>query len=235
MVRQMNNFVQKPGFYFRAALCIIIPAVVARLIAILSLGMTVDSGASETVLFAARHGYLLFFFFSNAAALTLISVAIYTAGTKCAARIMGIFILCLGVDVTVKFFAEGYGSGVKISDYDAILSAVTYISDFLIAVAIAFGVWIVSSAFFRVYKSRDHSRKYSLKSAVNAAILMNFSVPFVKLMVKSVAGLFDANRQPTVTAIGDAVYEAVEILVFYAVIAFIGSRITLAICTKRDF
>ena len=232
MIRLLNNDVQKSRFYIRALLCILVPAVIGRGAAVMSLFMT---NVTETASALLHWTFLAFWCLSNAAALTLIAAAIYTGGKKCAVRIMVIFIVCRGADAAAAFAAEGIASEEQISDYETILSVVSAFSDFIVAVSVAFGVWIIAAAFYRVWIAKDRSRKYSLRSAVNTAILLNFSVPFVRLLVRTALRIISPDIQPTVTGIGAVVSEGVEIFVFYAIIAFAGSRIALAICTKREF
>ena len=228
--------VQQPGFYIRAAMCIFIPAALARAFAFLRLYLDSFEDVSPVALYCVRWAYLLFLCFSDAAALTLIAVAIYTSGRKCAASVTSLFVLCRSADAVCQFFVSGPdGANAGLSEYDSILSAVSQISELLVIIAVAFGVWILSAAFFRTNKAREYSRKYSLKSSVNAAILLYFAVPFVRLLVRFSAQVIAADWQLSVTAIRTFVYEAVEILVFYAVFAFIGSRIALAVSIKRDF
>ena len=237
MIVPLNKIIQAPGFYIRAALCIFVSAAVGCGLEVLEMCISKTESDYQASFLFIHWGALAFVCISGAAALTLIAVAIYTKGTKCAARVTGIYAVCLVVDAAVKYFTARARDGRVLSGrsgYDAILSIVSYISDFLVAVAIAFGVWIVSAAFLRVYKAREGSRSYSLYSAVNAAILLYFAVPFVRLIVKGAAELVSVNWRPSVTVIRSLVYEGVEICICYAIIAFIGSRITLAICTRKE-
>ena len=179
--------------------------------------------------------FALFVALTIASAYTLIVASIFTKGKKSAALITAVYALCRCTGEVIEFVHERWlNEEGLISDSDRILSGVSHISEFFIAVALAFCVWIMSSAFFRLYKSSDKKRKYEVKSAVNSAILFEFIVSFLRMLVRSGAGLFSGETL-SVDAISTVISGAVETVVFFAILAFICSRIVLFICTKREF
>lgn len=238
MIKQQNCIQTAPRFYLRAFLCIIIPTIVSRCLSVAQLCCSGSACASEVGVMLLRWGSIAFLCLSIAAAYTLIAAAIYALGSKGAACIMFFYALRCFFDSAAKFFTENLYSGQAVaerSDYDSILSVVTLLSEFFASVALAFGVWIMTSAFCRMYRARDCSRKYTLKSAVNAAILLQFAVPFLRMLVRFFSGFIRENRTPSLSMLRSLVRDGLEIVVFYAIIAFIGSRIVLAICTRREF
>ncbi len=238
MVRQPNSVRTSSRFFLRAFLCIMVPGIVSRAFYAACLFCSRSATVTESCEMFLRWGGLAFFCVSTAAAYTLITLAIYTSGTKSASCIMGFYALKCLLDSACQFFTDGMGLGpdaAERSDYDAILSGVSLLSEFFAAVALAFGVWIMTSAFYRMYKSHDCSRKYSLKSAVNFAVLVQFAVPFLKMLVRAFTSFVRANWVPTLSALRSMVYDGLEIVVFYAIIAFISSRAVLALCTEKDF
>lgn len=236
---RQQNCVQVPQrFYLRAILCIFVPFLVSRCFYIARVCCSGSVYATETGLTLLRWCSIAFLCLSTAAAYTLITVAIYALGPKGAACITGICALRCLLDSLTQFFAESLNFGSaseQLSDYDMIMSWVTLLSEFFASVALAFGVWIMASAFYRMYKSRDCSRKYSLKNAVNGAVMVHFAVPFCRMLVRGFMGLVRENWTPSLSMMRSIVYEGLEIVVFYAIIAFVGSRVVLAVCTEREF
>lgn len=238
MVRQSNSIQTASRFYLRAFLCIIIPGIVSRAFYIGCLCFSRSAYASDTGEMLLRWGGLGFFCVSTAAAYTLIALAIYTSGAKGAAYITGFYALRCLLDTAAQFFTETLNLETVSpgrSDYDAILSKVTLLSELFASVALAFGVWIMASAFYRLYRSRDCSRKYSLKSAVNLAILLQFAVPFLRMLVRAFTAFVRSDWTPSISALRAMAHDGLEIVVFYAIIAFISSRAVLALCVKKDF
>ena len=233
MVNLLNSFKAKPKFYLRAILCIVVPFSVGTALSLIVMYAGDESGFGVTAL---QWTYRAFYALEIAAAYTLIVAAIYTKGPKSAAKITAVYALCRFVGELLEYLHERWlpenGAGLE---YDRIMSGVSHISEFFAAVSLAFGVWIMSAAFLKLYKTNEGKRKYAVKSAVNFAILFEFAVSFTRLIVRSGFDLFRADLTPPVDTIRVFVYEAVETIVFFAIIAFIGSRIALFVCTEREF
>ena len=235
VVNLLTSVKAKPRFFLRAILCIAVPFGVSCALDLLLMAAKRGGSAGFGVTFL-EWAYSSFYALTVAAGYTLIVAAIYTKGQKSAAKIMLFYALCRFTGEMLEHLRENWSAtGEAVSDYDRIMSGVAHLSEFFAAVALAFGVWIMSSAFLRLYKTRDGKRKYALRSGVNFAILFEFTVAFARLIVRSGAGLFGSGLGLSVNAISTFVYEAVEAVVAYAIIAFIGSRIVLYVCTEREF
>ena len=235
MVNLLTKVEAKPRFFFRAILCIVVPFALSTALdaAIFRFGASADGSFGAILL---NWAYKSFYALTVSAAYTLIVAAIYTKGPKSAAKITLVYALCRLLGEAQEYLLELRSeSGASLSDYDRIMSGVSHISEFFAAVSLAFGVWIMSSAFLRLYKTREGKRKYAVRSAVNFAILFEFIVSFARLVVRSGVDLFRADVAPSVDSIRAFVYDAVGTVVFFAIIAFVGSRIVLFICTDRDF
>lgn len=238
MVKQQGCVQTSSRFYLRAFLCILVPGIVGWAFYIGRVCFSKSAYASDIGEMLLRWGALAFLCVSTAAAYTLITLAIYTSGAKGAACITGFYALRCLLDTAAQFFTDSLNSGSPSPDrsgYDVILSGVTLMSELFASVALAFGVWIMASAFYRLYRLRECSRKYSLKSAVNCAILIQFAVPFLKMLVRAFTSFVRSNWIPSLAALRAMVRDGLEIVVFYAIIAFISSRAVLALCTKKEF
>lgn len=218
MFRQPNCVQTASRFYLRAFLCIVIPEIVSRFFYIGCLCCSRSVYDTQTCEMLLRWGGLGFFCVSTAAAYTLINLAIYTSGSRSAAYITGFYALACLIDCVAQIFTDALGIGPAVSglsDYDAILSSVTLLSEFFALVALAFGVWIMASAFYRLYRLRECSRKYSLKSAVNCAILIQFAVPFLRMLVRAFTSFVRADWIPSLSALRAMVRDGLEIVVFW--------------------
>ena len=223
----------KPRFFLRAVLCITAPFVLFAVFDLLNMHLTDAGGFGAKLIYIEYRAY---YALTIASAYTLIVAAIYTKGPKSAAKITAVYAALRFIGEMLEHLYERWmNEDGAATEYDRIMYGVSHISEFFIAVALAFGVWIMATAFFKLYKSSDGKRKYAVRSAVNSAILLEFIVSFARMALGSGGGLILGNTAPSVDAISDVVYGAVETVVFFAIIAFIGSRIVLFVCTEKEF
>ena len=232
MVNLLTKVKAKPKFFLRAILCIVAPFTVS---AALDIAIMASQGSQGLGFRLLEWSYLGFHALMVSASYTLIVAAIYTKGPKSAAKITAVYAACRFTGEAIELVHERLISDESILEHDRIMSGVSHLSEFFAAVALAFGVWIMSNAFLRLYNTREGKRKYAVRSAVNFAILFEFIVAFARLVVRSGAEIFTSELTPSVNAIGTFVYDAVRTVVAFAIIAFVTSRIVLFICTDREF
>lgn len=235
MNNPLNSVKARKRFYLRAILCVVLPSVLSEVMKLVI--MSLNSAAYETPgATVARWAYLAIYSITVSAAYTSIAAAVYTKGAKGGAIMLGVYAVCRLAGESVEYFGE---QSVVVADvmpaYGPIMSAVSHISDFFAATALAACVLIISSVFLKLYNSKDGKRKFAVRSCLNFVILFEFSVSFIRLLVNSGTDFFSAEIAPTVDALRLLVYKAVEAIAFFAIVAFVASRLVLFICTEREF
>lgn len=227
----------RPKFMLRAVICMIVPFIAEEVYYFAWICARAGENIASVGVTHLRWSYSAFYAITVAAAYTLIVCVLYTFGPRQAAKIIGIYAALRALSEGFAFLCEKSGIGVEgdIAESDSIMNAVSHISDFFAAVALAFGVWIIAAAFLRLYKAKEGARRYSAGNAVNFAILFEFIVSLMRFVVSSGISFAEEGGAVTVEAIRLFVYGSVEKVVFFAVFAFICSRVVLFICTEREF
>lgn len=232
MNRQINDVYAKEHFYLRTTLCMLIPAIISRSLA-LGFSAGVQSGEMRTwALKALDYGQLFVYCFFIGCALAAICSAIYTVGARRAVIVAGVFALICAVDLVWRYFTEIRGDQ---SGFREISGAVSLLSEFAVSLALALCVWMIGFAFRHLYLVHDGSRKYSVRAAVNASVALRFAIPFVTWCYNGAKTIIASDPIPTVQSISDLVASGVRVVVFYAIVVFIGSRFALKVCTKTKF
>jgi len=138
---------------------------------------------------------------------------------------------CCFVDRVVRFCIDYFDGGIR---YREKIALVTLSAEFFTVCAIAFCAWILGVAIHYLYIKRNHMRKYGEKAAINAALLLNFAVPFIRWIVTVLETAIDADWILTVDETNAIVADGITVVVMYALVAFIGSRISLAVLRVGD-
>ena len=86
----------------------------------------------------------------------------------------------------------------------------------------------------KLYITHDSGNRYSVKSALNGVILVQFLLPFIRWIYISLKFLIGVEFIPTVAEVNSMILDGVVIVVGYGILAFFVSRIVYRLISKNN-
>ena len=99
---------------------------------------------------------------------------------------------------------------------------------------LAFVAWMVAFIENKLYFTHESENRYSVKSALNGVILVQFLLPFIRWIYRSVKFLIGVEFIPTVDEVNSIILDGVVIVVGYGILAFFVSRIVYRLISKNN-
>ena len=212
-------------YILKVLLLILIPQLAARVLYVAYSYAATDVTASAFLESALDYGARTFSCLTIGTAYASIQHTVYRYAPARGFVPLGIYAGVILLDDAARFFIDYLGGAIN---YRELVALISLSAEFFSTVAIAFGGWILGVAIHHLYVIRSFPRKHSERSAVNASLLLYFAVPLIRWIVNTFSFLVSVEWIATVDETRSIVTDGVSIVVFYAIITFIGSRIALA-------
>lgn len=220
----------KRAFYLKSLLFMLIPAIIARILSLLYSECATDITVLPIVTKALNYGAIAFTCVMVGAAYASITAAIYRYSGTAGIGILIMFSLVFFGDCLIRFFSDYIGGELR---YREILAIITLLTEFFAQAAMAMCAWMISVAIHHLYKLKP-AKLYSLTYASLAALAVQFAVPFFRWIFTVLDFLNDVEWIPTSAEIGSILEEGAVIIVCYAGVTWLISRIVLRFLMPRD-
>lgn len=228
----MTDNINKPDFfYLKSFFCIFIPALIARCVRVAYSYTATNVMSDPIVTDVLNYTAVAFTCIFIAAAYTSVATAVYSYSPSKGIISLLIFSGVYLADCIARFLLDYIGG--EINSYRIMLAFISLSAEFFTAVALAFVAWMVAFIENKLYFTHESENRYSVKSALNGVILVQFLLPFIRWIYRSVKFLISVEFIPTVDEVNSIILDGVVIVVGYGILAFFVSRIVYRLISKN--